>query len=112
MSEHLILHVGDIVWLIEDRRALECTVKKVYDEIDPTDPLYELKSPVLPGGFTFKRLEQIYTSKKMALITAITETKEAMDELADKIALDKNEYSWRAKSLKRMQKELENIPDG
>jgi len=109
---HLILSVSDHVWLVEDKRILECVVKKVYDEIEPTDPLYELTNPVLPGGFAFKRLAQIYTSKKMALITAITETQEAMDDLADKIALDKNEYNWRAKSLKQMQKELESLHDG
>ena len=109
---HLILKEGDHVWLVDHTRLLECVVKKVHDEITPTDPLYELSCDWYPGGFKFARLAEIYTSHKMALITAINDTEEVMADLADKIRLDQNEYRWYAKNLKQLTKELERLPDG
>ena len=111
-DQHLTLKVGAHVWIVDHLKVVECTVSRVWGEPGSTDRLYELSSKLLPGGYVFMRLENIFTNPKMALLSAIDSAEVQMRKLETEINLRKLEYRSVVSCYKRFNKQLENLKDG
>lgn len=112
VDQHLILKVGAHVWIVDHLKVVECTVSRLWGEPDSTDQLYELSSKLLPGGYVFMRLADIFTNPKMALLRAIDSAEVQMRKLKTEINLKKIEYRSVVSCYKRFNKQLENLENG
>ena len=100
--------IGSKVFVADHLQVIECTVKAVFDEVNASDPTYELVPRYLVWEpYYFKKFGEFFLTKESALEEAIEQVQAALSK--DEVALltVKGDMRWHKRNLKRLQEDLE-----
>ena len=105
-----VCSVGDHVWVAEEGRLLEMIVKKIFDDVNASDPLYELHQ-VGSGPFDYKFLhaEDFFLYKEAAIYVALDQANAIIDKGNKDIARAKCEIRYAKRCKKQLEKAAKEL---
>ena len=106
----VVCSVGDHVWVAENGQLREMVVKKIFDEVNAVNPLYELEQ-VGGGFFDYKLLhaEDFFLYKDSAIDVALKQADTIIDKGNKDIAMAKCEIRYAKRCKKQLEKAAKEL---
>ena len=100
-----VCNIGDHVWIASKGRLLEMVVKQIFDEVNASDPLYELAAVGgTPFEYKFRYKRDFFVIKEAAIAMAEKQADDIINKANQTIAMAKCEIRYAKRCKKQLEK--------